>query len=238
METNKEKSSLLNSVYTQIFTIIIAFIIMCVSSYLFVSKIERKHLVNDAENILKITETEVNSLFLEYETFLTGYSETIHNMLIWGIDENTLSRYKTAILNIYFKNTERTKDLTDVFGYFFLWGGVYLSGKEQDPPDDFNPYEHTWINSAISAKGQIVITENEEERRFGEKRNNTLKFSRCLMDDNDNPLAVICIEIDLERLFQNVIVTNLTNGSYGPSGTLFARTKIGKYKQRSGEAGS
>jgi signal transduction histidine kinase/CheY-like chemotaxis protein len=210
----KEESGFFSSIYTQII-IIVAFIIMCVSSFLFVSNIERKHLIKDAENILKITETEVNALFLEYETFLSGFSETIRNMIIWGIDEDTLSRYITAITNLMFEDTERMKDTTDAFGYFFLWGGTYISGSDQNPHDDFNPQEHLWINSAIEAKGKIVITENEEERRFGETRKNTLKFSRYLTDNNDNPLAVISVEINLDRLFQNVIVTNLTKGSYG-----------------------
>jgi signal transduction histidine kinase/DNA-binding response OmpR family regulator len=190
---------------------------MCVSSFLFVSNIERKHLIKDAENILKITETEINALFLEYESFLSGYSETIRNMIVWGIDEKTLSRYITAITDLMLREaeTERMKDTTDTFGYFFLWGGKYISGGDQNPHDDFNPQEHLWINSAVSAKGKIVITENEEEWRFGEKRKSTLKFSRCLTDDNDNPLAVISIEMDMERLFRNIIVTNLTKGSYG-----------------------
>ena len=211
---SKEKSRIISSVYTQMFIIVIAFIIMCVSSYLFVSGIERKHMLKDAENVLTLTESELNAMFLEYETFLTGYSETIRNMILAGENENAISIYKTAIINLMLKDTERTRDLIDIYGYFFLWGGKYMPGKDPDPDNDFNPLEHSWIRSAVEAEGKIVITENYEEWTYGEKRNNTLKFSRYLTDEDNNPLAVICVEIELDRIFRTVIVTNLTKSSY------------------------
>jgi signal transduction histidine kinase/DNA-binding response OmpR family regulator/HPt (histidine-containing phosphotransfer) domain-containing protein len=188
---------------------------MCVSSFIFVGSIERKHLVKDAENILIITETEINSVFLEYEPFLSGYTETIRNMILWGVEENTIINYKAAIMNLMINDTERMRDTINVHGYFFIWGGTYISGKDQNPDNEYIPQEHSWITSAVEAEGKIVITENEEERTYGEKRNNAVKISRCITDENGNPIAVICIEIDCNRLFRNVIVTNLTRSSYG-----------------------
>jgi signal transduction histidine kinase/DNA-binding response OmpR family regulator len=188
---------------------------MCVSSYLFVSSIERKHLVKDAENILNLTETEINAIFLEYETFLISYSEIIRNMILAGEGMNTILMHNTAITNLMLKDTERTRDLIDIFGCFYLWEGVHISGKDMHPIHNFDPQEHSWVVSAVEADGKIAITENEEEWQYGDKRNHTLKFSRYLKDDNDNPLAVISIEIELDQIFRNAIITNLTKGSYG-----------------------
>jgi hypothetical protein len=161
MEPNKEKSELFRSVYTQIFIIVIAFIIMCVSSYIFVSSIERKHLVKDAGNMLTIMETELNAMFLEYETFLAGQSETIRKMILAGENLNTISMHIKAITDFMLNDMDHMRDLNNLHGYLYEFGGKYISGKEEEPDNEFIPEEHSWVVSAIEAGGKIVVTENE-----------------------------------------------------------------------------
>ncbi len=192
--------------------IVIAFIIMGVSSFIFASTIEHKHLIKDAKNALAFTEAEIVSNLLEPETFLEGYSETIRSMLIRGEKEEVLSAYMTSITNFIMKDKERLTGLNATHGYFFTWGGKYISGRKWTPPENFSPNKQPWYQRAIDAKGKITLSEPYRDILT---RKIIITFSRYLTDDNDNPLAIVCLDIELNRIYKHAISINLTNSSYG-----------------------
>ena len=206
-----EKSRALNSVYSQMFIIIIALAIMGISSFLFVSSIERKHLVKDAENALAFTETEMISKLMEPETFLGSYSETILSMLIRDEDEAALLTYMTSVTSFLLTDKERMTGLNGTHGYFFKLGGKYLSGKGI-PPDNFIPQDQPWYSAAAAAGGRITASEPYKDIITG---NTILTFSRYLTDDDGEPLAIICLDLELNRIYFHAITINLTEGSYG-----------------------
>jgi signal transduction histidine kinase len=196
----------------QMLIIVIAFVIMGVSSFLFASRIEQRHLVKDAENALSFTEAEIIANLLEPETFLSGYSETIRSMLINDEPESVLTAYMTSIINFFIRDRDRMTSLITTHGFFFNWGGKYISGRGWTPPANFVPQERPWFQSAIAANGRIAISEPYKDLVTG---NNILTFSRYLTDDDNKPLAVICLDIELNRIFRHAISINLTKGSYG-----------------------
>ena len=192
--------------------IVIAFIIMGVSSFIFASTIEHRHLVKDAENALASTEAEIASNLLEPETFLDGYSETIRSMLIRGEKEEIMSSYMASINNLLIRDKERITSLNTTHGYFFTWGGKYLSGRKWKPPENFSPKDQPWYKSAINAYGRIALSEPYKDIQTSKT---IVTFSRYLTDDNNNPLAIICLDIELDRISKNAISINLTDSSYG-----------------------
>ena len=194
------------------FIIVIAFVIMGISSFFFVSRIEHKHLVKDAENALAFTESEIIGNLLEPETFLSGYSETIRSMLLRDENEETISAYMTAITNFLIRDRDRMTGLNTTHGFFYSLGDKYLSGRNWIPPADFKPQDRPWYQAAIDAGGRIVISEPYRDMIT---RNNILTFSRYITDDNNEPLAVICLDIELNRIYNHAISINLTEGSYG-----------------------
>jgi len=207
-----EKNRTVNSVYAQMFIIVIAFVIMGISSFLFASNIERKHLVKDAENALAFTETEIIANLLEPETFLGGYSETIRSMLIVGEEEKTLSDYIISITDFMLRDKERMSGFISSYGYFFTFGGKYISGRGWMPPSGFVPQDQTWYTNAVAGKGKITISEPYKDIVTG---NTILTFSRFITDDDENPLAIMCLDIEINRIYNYAITINLTEGSYG-----------------------
>jgi signal transduction histidine kinase/DNA-binding response OmpR family regulator/HPt (histidine-containing phosphotransfer) domain-containing protein len=194
------------------FIIVIAFVIMGISSFLFVSRIEHKHLIKDAENALTFTEMEIVSTLLEPEIFLNGYSETIRNMLISNENEATIAEYMSTITNFMLTDGDRSTWLNDTHGYFFKWGGKHLSGKNWSPPSHDNVEESDWFIKAVEAQGKIVVSDVDKNSTTG---NSTLTFSRYITDNDGNPLAVICLALDLNRIYRRVVSINLTENSYG-----------------------
>jgi len=206
-----KKSKALSSVYAQMFIIIIAFFIMGISSFIFASRNENKHLLKDAESALTFTEAKIISNLLEPETFLGGYAETIRRMLLRGESEYSVFTYMTAITDFLGGGSGRMTGLNATHGYFFRWGEKYLSGSGL-VPDNFVPKDSPWYDAAIEAQGEIVLSGPYQDSRTG---NNILTFSRYLTDNNGNPLAVICLDIELDRIYNLAITNNLTKGSYG-----------------------
>ena len=208
-----EKSKALNSIYAQMFIIVIAFAIMGISSFYFATNIEHKHLVNDAENAIAFAESKIITNLLEPETFLIGYTETLRSMLVTGnVEEATILTYMKTITDFLVKDRDRMTGLSNTHGYFFRWGGKYLTGRELPQPVNFNPQNNQWYNSAIKEQGKIVISNPYKDEVTGK---NILTFSRYLTDNNNAPLAVICIDIELSRIYDQAITINLTKGSYG-----------------------
>jgi signal transduction histidine kinase/CheY-like chemotaxis protein len=185
---------------------------MGVSSFIFASRIEHRHLIKDAENALAFTETEIISNLLEPETFLSGYSETIRSMLIRGENEEVLSAYMTAITNFLMRDKDRISGLNTTHGYFFTWGGKYLSGRDSILPYNFSPNDQPWYQRAINAKGKITLSEPYKDIITG---NNILTFSRYITDNNGEPLAIICLDIELNKIYKYAVSINLTDSSYG-----------------------
>ena len=194
------------------FVVVIAFVIMGVSSFFFARNIEHKHLKKDAENALAFSEAEIVANLLEPETFLSGYSETIRSMLLRNESEYTISAYMTAITNFLVRDRERMTGLNTTHGYFYTWGGKYINGRYVTPPENFDPQKNYWYQKAIDADGRIAVSEPYKDSVTG---NNILTFSRYLTDDEGKPLAVICLDIELNRIYRYAISINLTDESYG-----------------------
>jgi len=213
-----EKNKIINSVHFQMIIILTAFIVMGVSSFIFVSNIERKHLTKDAENLLMLTENNLSTRLLEYEAFLNVYSETIRSMILWGSDEDTITSYIKSISNYIINDTESLAELNSFFGYFINWGGIYISNTNLNIPDNYNFMNQPWIKAAIEKNGKITISEQYSDifrTTSSGRRANLLTLSRYLTYDNNEPMAIFSINIEFDRIIDSIINCNLTNSSYG-----------------------
>jgi signal transduction histidine kinase/DNA-binding response OmpR family regulator len=184
---------------------------MGVSSFFFISGIEHRHLIHDVESAFVLAETGIISDFMEHETFLAGYSETVRGMILDGEDENSISAYMKDIAK-FIHNNEHLEDMSGTHGYFFSWGGKYISNIDLTPPADSNPEDQPCYTAAFGAEGKIIISELYTDAMTG---NVTISFSRYITDDNGNPLGVVCVDMNLERISEYVNTINLTKGSYG-----------------------
>jgi len=194
------------------FIIVIAFVIMSISSFFFANSIEKKHLVKEAETAMAFSEAEISATLLEPETFLGSYSETIRSMLLRGETASVLSAYIKSVTNYMFKDRDLMSGLITTHGYFFTWGGKYLTARDWTPHEDFSPENQLWYQKAMESKGKIIISEPYKDFITN---NYILTLSRCITDDNDNPLAIICIDIELNRITKYAVSINLTENSYG-----------------------
>ena len=211
MKSIFEKSKALNSVYAQMFIIVIAFAIMGISSFLFASGIERKHLVNDAENTLAFTEADIEAKIREPETYFNGFAETVRSMLIRRETAETLYLYISAITDYILSDEDHMTGFENAHGYFYSLGDIYISGRDIELPEDFNPMETPWYTRAINMDGKTAVV----APYIGLTGKQIVTFSRLLKDEDGSPLAVFCLDIEFDNIFKRAITANLTESSYG-----------------------
>jgi PAS domain-containing protein len=208
------KNRIKSSLYVQILFVALAFTMMIIASYRFVSDIERKHLQKDVKNAISNTEARINTEMLEPETLLAGISETIRSMVLLGFDAETVNRYIQSI-NVYLKSNQEKRLLRGAlgfFGYFDVYEEKFLGDRGGwIPPEDYSPYNSSWYNAAVEANGDIGVTQPVT----GLLGIVGITFSRRIFDDNGAPLGVICLEITIDRIRQLAIDTQFAENGYG-----------------------
>jgi hypothetical protein len=207
------KARIKSSLFVQMLFVALAFTLMVIVSYRFVSDIERKHLQNDVKEAISYTESTIKSELLEPETILAGISETIRSMILLGIDADTVNRYIRSI-NVYLKSNQESRLLGALgfFGYFDVYEERFLGDRgDWIPSEDCAPYDRSWYIAAVEANGDIGITQ-PVTGLFGLVG---ITFSRRIFDDEGAPLGVVCLEITIDRIRQLAVNSQFAENGYG-----------------------
>ena len=198
--------------YANTFLVLLAFALMVLSSYFFVSRTENNHLKRNAQNAILFTEASIKADMQEVETFLDIVSDTINQMIIDGDDSEEINRY-ILFINTYVNTAKRLHSATGIFGVFDVFGGRMLIGYERwTPPDNYSQTVRPWYTGAVLASGEMSRTEpylNEYSHQ------NTITLSRRIFDHNRRALGIICLNIELDRIAQYVVNTQFVEGGYG-----------------------
>ena len=200
--------------YAQTLLVLLAFALMVLSSYFFVSRTENNHLKRSAENAILFTEANIKSDMQELETLLDVASQTITQMIIDGEDSESVNRY-ILFINDYVESVKgkRLHGATGIFGVFDVFGGMMLIGYESwIPPDNYSQTVRPWYTGAVLAAGEISVTEpyvNEYSHHY------TITLSCRIFDDNRRALGIVCLNIELDRIEQFVVSTQFVEGGYG-----------------------
>jgi len=200
--------------YMQIVFVALAFALMVIASYLFVSDIERKHLKRYVRDAILYTEANINADLKEPETILAGFSETIRGMLMRGDNDATVREY-IMYINNYMQGNEENRIIGFVrfYGFFEIFGGKFITGAEDwIPPEDFVLHDRPWYAKAVEANGEIGVTQPYKDLKTGIV---SITFSRRIFGEDGKPLAVICLDIKLDRIRQHAVNTQSAENGYG-----------------------
>ena len=198
----------------QILFVALAFGLMVIVSYIFVSDIERQHLRNDVKNAISFTEANIKADMLEPETILAGISETIRSMILIGSDSEMVDRYIQSINN-YMQNNEekRLSGVNGFYGFFDVYGGVFITGElKWNPPEGYNIENRPFYIAAVEAEGDIGVTPPYYNLA---SEGETITFVRRIFNETNQPLGIVCLNIFIERVKQHAIDTQFAENGYG-----------------------
>jgi hypothetical protein len=206
-----------NPLYLQIIFTILAFVMMVVLSYLFMSNIVHRELVNNAQNVLSIGQTKIESVLQQSESVLGAFSQTVRHIILLGGGMEMLQEYVTGI-NEYLVAVNILKaDISGaggVYGYFETFAGerIYVSGKKWPVPSGYSPRYRPWYQAAIAAGGYIVVTTPYEDIATGHL---VFTFARSLYHEDGRLLGVACLDVPVEIIGDDIVATALSQGGYG-----------------------
>jgi len=193
----------------------LAFTLMIIASYWFVSDIERKHLRKDVRNAIFNTEAKINADMLEPETTLANIAETVRSMIIRGFNAETLQAYMIS-LNDYTRSNvdKRLLGVIGFYGVFDAFGGKFITGDTAwIMPENYIPAERPWYKAALEADGDIGVTQPYFSLI---SRETTVTFSRRIFDeDGIRPLGIVCLDMKLDRIKQLAVDTQFAEKGYG-----------------------
>ncbi|MDR2964181.1 MAG: response regulator [Treponema sp.] len=200
--------------YTQVLFVIIAFALMVIFSYYFMREAELKHLRENTLDAIRFTEANIKSDMLEPETLLGGISETVREMIINGAGKKAVNDY-LLFTNRYVDDSEGNilVGVTGFFGVFDIFNNDLLMGEEAwSPPDRFEAASCPWYTGAVKASGKVYTTEpyfNEFSREI------SITLSRRIFGKDNEPLGIICVNIDINRVARHALSASFSDNGYG-----------------------
>lgn len=208
-----QKLKVNRTLYTQLLFTMIAFIAMVVLSYNFMSSIVRKGLVRNAKSVLDFAEVQVTSHLLEPKVMLEGFSETIRSMVLQGESAELLQKFIDDTSNYIILSGKNTAGIRGFYGYFETLpnGPVLLHSSHWKPDIDYQPEEHSWYQLSVASKGGIV-----ETAPYISNKNETLfTYAVSIFDAENTRLGVICLDVRIDDIGQDIVNTALDQGGYG-----------------------
>jgi len=199
--------------HVQILFVFLAFALMVSLSSWFLSNIFRKQLVYNAQKVLDSLETQINVDLLEPRTVLGNLSQTVRSMILDGNNAVTLSRYlKDLTSYIILGNEKQLAGFNDIYGFFDVFGGIFIDGMNRTYKETLNPHDCHWYNEAVAAAGDIILTEPCNDM---ETDNVIITYARGLFDAEGRLLGVLALDLQIDRIREYIVNANLGKSGYG-----------------------
>ena len=197
----------------KVIIVMLAFLLMIVTSCMYVSNMLNQHLERDAIDALTNTKLQIESELLAPEMTLQLISQAVRDMIIDNTSEEEISQYLHDIKE--YSSRDETSLLLineDVYGFFDVFGGSLLIGSGNQLPDSFTPEERPWYQAAVASGGEVAIT---APYISATKDSEVITYARRIFDDGGNPLGILCVDALFTGVDNDIESINITDGSYG-----------------------
>ncbi|GBU24163.1 aerobic respiration control sensor protein ArcB [Fibrobacteria bacterium R8-3-H12] len=197
---------------TQVVIVWIAFALMVIASYFFVGNIVRKHLMYETIAALNFSEVQIDADLMEPQTLMGTVSSTIRSMILQGYGPDVVSKYMMDVSNNLFNNTRLRLNSTGLYGLFDVFGNKFLNNGRWETPTDYVPQERIWYKTAVAAKGKVAITPP-----YVDIATNSFSIACTvrIFDDDNKPLAVLSMNVPIDKISEYIVETHLAEGGYG-----------------------
>jgi len=201
--------------HAQVLVVFLAFALMVFFSYRFMSEIERKHLIKNVNNAISNVQTYIESDLQEPETTLNVIAENIRSNILLDASLAEVTNYIYHTSQFITSDERLETYIRGIYGYFPVFNNTMISGTGWMPPENYSPVDRPWYKSAIEAGGKMGQTSPYFSMAYGAS---TMTFSRAIYNDTGKLLAVICMDITLNRIWDYAMHTYITfesKDSYG-----------------------
>ncbi|MCL1958099.1 MAG: response regulator [Spirochaetes bacterium] len=198
--------------YSQIFFVVIAFVIMIVSTLLFINNMLKKTLQTRADETFINLENLIVAELTEPRTVIRAISYNIRSMILNGRSDNEVYNYMRSIAK-ELKNKTDGFVLDGLYGHFNVFGNIYFTtSTDWVISPDYDATTRPWYIAGVKAKGEVAFSPVYFNVRF---QDYVVTVVRQIFDDNGNQLAVIALNVPLYNITNVVVNTRLSSNGYG-----------------------
>ena len=206
-----KKIKSVRSLFLQLLFVALAFILMILSSSLYVNKMLHNQINRDALDILTQTRLKIEAELFVHENTLAVISGTIREMIIRGNNEDMVREYMRDIVSEIPQKTDKVK-FNDLSGYFDVFKGKYIYAPDRKIPDGYNPTEQMWYKAAVSAGEKIVIIPVYPNLQTNVQ---SISYACRIFDEKGAPLAALHMNIPFDFIKSFAASMHVTKNSYG-----------------------
>jgi signal transduction histidine kinase/DNA-binding response OmpR family regulator len=206
-----DKPRVMRPLFLQILFAALAFVLIVVLSSLYGNNIMRSHLRSDAESLLAKTSLSIEVGMIEPETALNVISMTVRSMILEGAGRDRILDYMREVF-IELQEKQDGFKSDSVYGYFDVFGGAFLHSKGWTGGTKYDPTDRPWYKLALETGDTLAVTPIYWNLQLSDY---CVTCVRRLFDDNGKPLGVVCLNVRLSNIINNVAEMKLTPGSYG-----------------------
>ena len=197
----------------QVLFVVVSFAAMIILSYVFMSTIVRGNLVRGANSMLDLTRTRIESYRRDHEVSLDGLATTVRMMILRGDTAEMIEEYIVGRSQPDLLESSEVSSIKGFYGYFetLPGGSVLIDGRERTLPRDLDPMKTEWYRLAVEANGGLV----ETIPYISDTGETLYTYARCLLDNDGNRLGVVCMDVNIDEIGEEVVNTALNQGGYG-----------------------
>jgi len=171
------------------------------ATYISVDNFEKENLDRETQLALEQVQQAVEDELAESVTMLSILTESVRGILLHGGGIRELEEYTRGINARIREDSKYNAELSGVYGFLEIAGGIYLD-TEWTPPADYAPRERPWYREAVKANGRLVEIPSYRDAQTGEP---ILTFARQFFDHAGRSLGVLCLDIPIKRIGEDVI---------------------------------
>jgi PAS domain S-box-containing protein len=196
--------------YIQVLFAVLAFLLMVLIFYIFMSENTRQNILRNTESLLDYEEYQIHSKLLESQITLTGYSRTIRSMILHGDTAVELQKYIGDLASYIARSQVYNSSINKLYAYIETMPGgpVYITESALDY--NFDPLQSYWYKEAVEAEDEtaeiLTFAETAEKEMF-------FTYAIRLYDDGGRRLGVICIDIRFNEIIKDIV--QIADSQYG-----------------------
>jgi signal transduction histidine kinase/CheY-like chemotaxis protein len=210
MKTNIRWNEVIKKNYPQVFFVLLAFLVMVLASYFFVSGIVRNRLLTNADDILFSAEANMRAALAESEISLNTSFPIVLNMIKRNAPREELLTYLQAT-TAWMRGNQR-----GLMGFYGIYGyvrGEFLDSLGFNPDEQYIPQTRPWYQTAVrSGNAPVAYTAPYLDMNSGET---IISAVKNIIDEDGNFHGILAIDMDMRWINDYVKTLRLGRGGYG-----------------------
>ncbi|MDR3341771.1 MAG: response regulator [Treponema sp.] len=209
MKNIAELKAVIKGNYLPLMFVCIAFLLMILAGYYFISGILRDRLQGEAAELLFSTEANIKATLAETEVTLLNAYHIVQDMIDQGASQEVVLAYLATTTGWM---RQRHKNHMKSYGIYGYIRGEFMDSINFNPSSEYKPQQRPWYQTAVRSGTDVVYTAPYTE---GETGDVLISAVKNIINDDGDRYGILVIDVSISWLNEYIRSFRLTPGGYG-----------------------